>query len=196
MATLDYKSSLGRYRKYLAVATEQPMVRASLFLILSLILLIGLLLFALKPTLVTISTLLGQITTQREIVAKLDQKIVEISQSQQVWTQNQSKLFLLDQALPTKPSLQEFDKALEEQASASGIKLSGITFVKVPFSGKNADNIEFSLVAGGKYQEIRGFVEILESLRRLTHLDSVIIASDDKNNNLTLNVKGIISIIP
>lgn len=196
MATLDYKSSLGRYRKYLAVTTERPMVRASLFLILSLILLIGLLLLALKPTLITISALLGQITTQKEIVAKLDEKIVEISQSQQILAQNQSRLFLLDQALPTKPSLQEFDKALEEQASASGIKLSGITFVKVPFSGKNADNIEFSLVASGKYQEIRGFVEILESLRRLTHLDSVIIASDDKNNNLTLNVKGIISIIP
>ncbi len=196
MATLDYKSSLGRYRRYLTVATEQPMVRASLFLILSLILLIGLLVFALKPTLVTISALLGQITTQKEVAAKLDEKIMEISQSQQVLEQNQPRLFLLDQALPTRPSLQEFDKALEEQASASGIQLSGITFVKVPFSGKNADNIEFALTASGKYQEIRGFVEILESLRRLAHLDSVIIASDDKNNNLTLNVKGIIGIIP
>lgn len=196
MATLDYKSSLGRYRRYLAVATKQPMVRASLFLILSLILLIGLLLLALKPTLITISALLGQITTQKEIVTKLDEKIVEISQSQQVLAQNQSRLFLLDQALPTRPSLQEFDKALEEQASASGIQLSGITFVKVSFSGKNADNIEFTLTASGQYKEIRGFVEVLESLRRLAHLDSVIIASNDKDNNLTLTVKGIIGIIP
>ena len=58
MATLDYRSSLLHYRRYLSVVQKRPILRASLFLILSLILLIILVATALRPTLVTIAGLL------------------------------------------------------------------------------------------------------------------------------------------
>ena len=50
---LQYKNSLARYRKYLQVVQSQPLFVASLWVILSLLLVILLVVMAIRPTLVT-----------------------------------------------------------------------------------------------------------------------------------------------
>lgn len=193
MSTFDYKSGLTRYRRYLESVSERPIARAGLFLVLSLILIVGMLIFALRPTLVTISGLLGQIKAQQEIVGKLDEKIVEISKSQIALNRVEPQLFLLDQALPNNPALQIFMNTVESQASGSGIKITNMVFSAVAFS---TQNIDFTLTADGDYKSLRNFVQIMESLRRIVHLNSVQIVSSEKKSDLTLTIKGIAGSLP
>lgn len=193
MSAFDYKSGLTRYRRYLESVAERPVARAGLFLTLSLMLIIGMLVFALRPTLITISGLLGQIKAQQEISSKLDEKIMEVSKSQVVMTQAESKLFLVDQALPNSPALQIFMNTVETQASESGIKMTNTVFSGVTFS---TQNIDFTLTADGDYKSLRNFVQILESLRRIVHLNSVQIVSSEKKLDLTLTIRGIIGSLP
>ncbi|KKS33237.1 MAG: hypothetical protein UU93_C0001G0068 [Candidatus Amesbacteria bacterium GW2011_GWA2_42_12] len=193
MSTFDYKSGLTRYRRYLESVAERPIARAGLFLTLSLMLIIGMLVFALRPTLVTISGLLGQIKAQQEISLKLDEKIMEINKAQTALNQVEPKLFLLDQALPNNPALQIFMNTVETQASGSGIKMTNTVFSAVTSS---AQNIDFTLTTDGDYKSLRNFVQILESLRRIVHLNSVQMASSEKKSDLTLTIRGIIGSLP
>jgi tetratricopeptide (TPR) repeat protein len=82
MATLQYKNSLSRYRKYLQTVQNQPLLKASLFLILSLVLVIILIATALQPTLTTIADLIGQISKQKTLEQKMDAKISALQEAQ------------------------------------------------------------------------------------------------------------------
>ena len=67
-----------------------------MWVVLSLILLIILMVLALRPTLVTISTLLGQIQQQKEISQKLDDKTLSVTTALKTLDSVKEKLPLLD----------------------------------------------------------------------------------------------------
>jgi ABC-type Fe3+-hydroxamate transport system substrate-binding protein len=101
---LDYKSGLARYRRYLQVASERPLWRASAFVIFSLTLVITLVLSALRPTLITIAGLLGQINKEQDVVNQLNQKIQTVQQAVQALDNQRHRLSILDGAYPNESS--------------------------------------------------------------------------------------------
>ena len=74
MAPINYRNSVDRYRKYLLVMQKRPLWRATLFVTLSLLLLIVLLVFALRPTLLTIAGLVNDIDTKKKFMPNLKKK--------------------------------------------------------------------------------------------------------------------------
>ena len=122
MAALDYKSSLVRYHRYLQSVQKQPMFKASLFLVLSLLLIIVLVVAALKPTLVTIASLWGEIKQQREVEKKLDRKIENLKAGGKLLSENEERLALLNEALPAAVQYGKWGKRMESLASQSGVK--------------------------------------------------------------------------
>lgn len=187
---LDYKSSLGRYRRYLETVQKQPLFRASLFVVFSLVLLIALLIWALRPTLVTISGLLGTIEQQKEIEDKLNRKIVALQQAQQAYQQLQPRLTFLDGGLPTSLDMAVWARNVEQIASGSGIELVGINVEKIEVAGTATEGglvrIGFTMTAKGQYSQFRMFVVALENMRRVVDL------SDIKIDKGGLTVKGTI----
>ncbi len=180
MATLDYKSSLVRYRRYLQSVQEQPLFKASLFLVLSLLLIIVLVVAALKPTLVTIASLGGEIKQQREVEEKLDKKISALIAGQRLLSENAQRLVLLDAALPVEAQYGEWGKRMESLASQSGVKVTVIL----------EDEKKFTITAEGPYAQLRLFLGGVENLRRLMTIENMQITQ--KSSILNMTIRGLL----
>src|SRR3989304_6607354 len=117
---LDYKSSLSRYRRYLQMVQSRPLLATSLWVILSLVLLIVLLVLALRPTLITIADLVSKINQQREISVKLDDQILAVQGALTSLQGARDQLYLLDLGLPKEAAWDELAVNLQGMASGSG----------------------------------------------------------------------------
>lgn len=180
MAQLDYKSSLAQYRRYLTAVREQPVFAASLGLVLSLVLIIILVSAALRPTLVTIASLLGNIQQQSDVEKRLDKKIAEVTSAQAEYLKNESRLKVLDEALPVGQKYAAWGMRLETVASESGVKVTEWSLLE----GK-----DFSVSLSGDVGGLKRFLTTMENLRRLVEVKSVQLS---KAKELTLVVKGVL----
>jgi Tfp pilus assembly protein PilO len=207
---LDYKSSLSRYRRYLQLVQSRPLWAASLWVILSLVLLIVLLVLALRPTLVTISSLMGQIKQQKEISRQLEEKISKVEEALAGMDAVSEKIPLLDEMLPDTPNWSNLAADLERMATESGLVLESVTIEKIPMAPveKTTDNnedisrlpagvlpVKFIFAASGEYTQMRQMLSELENLRRVLILSSVKIDTT-KDGGLRLLIKGEAGYIP
>lgn len=181
---LDYKNSLSRYRRYLQVVKEQPLWQASLWVVLSLILLIVLVVFALRPTLVTIASLFGQIDKQEEIASRLDEKIQLVQNANEKLRAIRPRLELLDQAMPVGNEWAKYAQRFLDTATESGLEVTDLTFEGITVSGlmvgqKNTSlppgffGLNFSFVGKGDFDQVTEFLDIVENWRRVTVLSGV-----------------------
>lgn len=177
---LDYKSSLARYRRYLQVAQQQPLWQASFYVILSLSLVIVLVVTALRPTLVTIAGLLGQIKQEEELEKRMDEKIATIQKAQQAYQEVQARLWRLDEALPAQARWASFADTVLTVASESGVSVEIMTVgpvggrAKVAQGGETkkvltpgVEGVEFRVSAKGTYEGVKQFAGTLTQLRRM-----------------------------
>lgn len=174
-----------RYFKQLVGAYENtPAVRISIELLLSLITISFFALFALRPTLNTISELVAQIRSQEEIKGKLEQKITNLGQAQAIWAKEQERIILVGQALPPNPNIDAYIKQIEGIAVSRGLSLTFFGVDETVLKGENKDqkkkgavkgieNIEASVSLSGSYSSLVLFVEDLEKLRRPVELISI-----------------------
>lgn len=185
---LDYRNSLARYRKYLQVAGKRPLFRATLFVTLSLLLLIVLVFFALRPTFTTIGGLVGDIRTKKEILARLDSKISNIQKMVTAYQNIQVDLPLLDSALPVGAQFSAVSKYLEslgvESISLNKINLSSET---PPTEGLS--EIDLSMAFTGSFQQLHDLLYKLENSLRIIHVTEVLI-SKNTGGILTTTIKG------
>lgn len=213
---LNYKSSLVRYRRYLAAAEADPVWRASAFVILSLLLLLFMILFAIRPTVITIAELVSQIQIQTELSQKLATKIENVRDASEILSQQRDNLPLLDQAIPKKPIWQEWINSIEKLATASGLVIksvdagpinilgkpvvvatinNAVTTAEAPVVPKGVTPINFTIVAEGDYLQVKQFVENFEKLRRLTIVSDIQIAKN-KLGVIETTIKGAIGYMP
>src|SRR3989344_745526 len=133
---LDYKSSLVRYRRYMQLVQEKPMIKASLYVTFSLVLMIILLVLALRPTLVTIAGLAGEIRTKSELSEQLNDKILKLQDAASLLSQNRDRLKLLDEAVPEVTEWLRLVAALESMASGSGIVVTEMSLGPAQVAGE------------------------------------------------------------
>lgn len=193
MPPLSYKNSLSQYRRYLAALRERPLLAASLFLVLSLILIIILLVVALRPTLVTIAGLLGEIEQLRQTDTQLDEKVTHLTAAGSLYTQLQPRLEILNQALPTSAQVGAWTQTLPPLASASGVTLVQVSLTEVGISPAPEGEMSFSLTASGDYFQLVEWLKALENLRRLTLVKTARF-SPGEDGRLQLAVTGTIPI--
>jgi Tfp pilus assembly protein PilO len=205
---LEYKGSLSRYRKYLQMVKNQPLVRASLWVIFSLVLTITMILSALKPTLSTIAALAGQIEQQEKISNQMDEKIRTVQTAARNLDKVRSEVPLLDQAMPVTPQWKDLANRLEMEATASGIKLTSLVISEIPVKGKYIiDKVQNTgsrktenLPAGvqktiidldgmGNYTQLRELVSRLQKMRRLIIITNMTIDKNE-NNELVISLLG------
>jgi Tfp pilus assembly protein PilO len=202
---LDYKSGLSRYRRYLQVVQEQPLIRAGIWTGLSLVLVIVMIVAALKPTLVVIANLFGEIRQDKEIVLKLNDKILKIQQATSEMDRISPKLPILDTALPVTTNWETWTEEITNIASQSGAKVLTVTVGPAPITGKTkpnakeltiagVNNLSFSLSASGSYDQLKQIVRAIENTPRLNVLSEVQFTTEkDKASGsiLTVYIKGI-----
>lgn len=206
MAT-NYKSSLGRYQRYLESVKSRPLWRATLYLALSLMLLIVLLVTALRPTLVTITKLLSDIEKEKELNSRMESKIGQIAEAQSLLADSKvsSRLGLLDQGLPADPKFGPLGDMLAAIVSESGLEIRTLNVgelqvePKPETGGENniSGRVNFDLSARGNYAGIRKLVERLEEWRRVVEFKKVQItsASTGGGGELEVNISAAVGYV-
>ena len=182
---------------------SQPVAKVSIELFLSIGTVVFFAIFAIRPTLLTMSDLIKEIDDKKQLDQKLDQKIAALSTIQNVYSSLENRLGVLDQAIPSQPEFENVLKIIEKIASEQQIAISSIQVKEipklapedVPFKQKQRISLPISITVTGDYQAIRNFVEAIITTRRSLIIDSMIFSVNEERGikklqtNITINMQ-------
>lgn len=172
----------------------KPVARVSLELFLSVAAVLFFAVFAIRPTLLTMSDLIKEIEDKRKLDQQLTQKIAALSSAQGEYLRVQNQLSVLDDALPDDPRLMEVIKTLEKIASDRNTAISFLNVNEVPdipaeplsFESSKRQQMSISLTLSGDYLSIRQFIEDLKNTRRTFIIDTVIFSLSEEQGSKAL----------
>jgi hypothetical protein len=166
--------------------------------------------FAIRPTTLTIIDLVKQIKERQETVAKMDTKIKNLRTAQTILSQEQNRIKLLESAVPSAPEPASFTRQVEGFSNQSGSTIQNITVSKTvlfdskgetPAQKKKNDNfpqsaqsLGFSSGFSGNFESIDNLLKSLENMRRPIKFDSLtlgLVKSTNENpDNIGLAITG------
>ncbi len=174
---------------------KQPVAKVSTELILSLLTILFFALFAIKPTLVTISELIDEIEVKEELNQELQKKIAALSTAQEVYQSLLPRIDVLNQAVPTQPQLIESLKIIERLAGEEDVIIESIGVAEIPEEkvpeDLGPDKIErvdnyLNMRVLGDYPSIRDFVSQLQNNRRAFVVEEVNFLIEEQITQQTL----------
>jgi len=162
--------------------------------------------FAIRPTVLTISGLLGEIKEKEEISLRMRKKINNVLSAQEEYALVQERVALIDSFLPNKPSISQGITQVVGVSGASAIDLSPISLSSIDFisekqklkrskktdtaAAANIESINLILGASGSYEHLRNFIVNLLSVRRYIAVDRYQVSAnkDEDVPGLSLSV--------
>ncbi|HPS40436.1 MAG TPA: type 4a pilus biogenesis protein PilO [Candidatus Woesebacteria bacterium] len=177
---------------------RNPVARVSMELVFSIVAVIFFAIFAIRPTLQTMSELVKEIKDKQILDEQLDQKIASLNTAQSQYQKFNSQFYLLDEAIPKTARLVEGLKIVEKIASENDLVIQGITISAVPDELSVAtadkakrDSLTFNVDVVGDYLKIRQFINDLMNSRRMMIIDQVnfSLGSSRYQENLTALVR-------
>lgn len=197
-----------QYKRYFVdigrIYKANKKVRVYTEIILSLAAISFFLVFAIKPTLVTITELMTTIKDQRLVVDQLQKKIVALGAAQSEYNLVSGDLYLVDEALPKDSQMAALVKQIEVVASQSGAILGSVKFDPVTLkevatgpkeisqiAAQTAKEINFSLTVAGDYLNLKEFLQRLNALRRVIAVETFSLKiRKAESQTLTLGISG------
>jgi type IV pilus assembly protein PilO len=168
-----FLTGVGHYRK-------RGDIRAYLEILLSLITISIFSVFALRPTILTISTLIKEIENKENILTMMNDKIQSISATQVSYDRERNNLRLLDIAIPDKPSPEIWVRQLEGLAEKHRVSVLSAE-MKPSSPGPTSDAMEISVqqsavgwtaTISGNYENLLEYMKDVERLRTATLIQS------------------------
>src|SRR5258708_29137114 len=150
----------GNYQKYLldvmALYRQRPDLKAYLEVLLSIVTIGMFILFAIKPTLITIADLWTKIQSEQITSDQLDVKIKNLGLAQTIFNKEKTNIDLLNQAIPTGPDVASYVRQLEGVIKKDSITTTTISVDKAsllaPASASASMGVSFS-VSGTRSEE-------------------------------------------
>jgi Tfp pilus assembly protein PilO len=199
----DYDRYRGFFLDTYSVYKDRKSVKVFLELLLSMTAIAVFAIFALRPTIITIVDLLGQIEAKEEVIATMDTKIQNLATAQAVYAQESRRIALLDSAIPdssephrliqqvqgvTAKTGLEIGSASVDETMLKGIdKSSGDPDILVPEGSKS---LSFSVNAIGAYPQIESFLNDMEKMRRPNIIKIFNIRSLDESGGQVLSISA------
>lgn len=204
----NYKTYVTRYRKYYAqnivpfmkskYATAYSMIILSLFTISF----FGM--FAIKPTLTTITELRRQIDDSKQLDGALQNKINQVIAAQEEYQLIKDFVPAINSALPNRPELASVlsdveNLAADYDATISAIQVNSITYI--PQSSQSATLnktvaedeqpilIDMTIKLDGTYKQISAFLQKLLTMRRTVTAQTMELSPDSEQASLNLVLK-------
>ena len=190
----------GNYQKYLfnvmALYKQRPDLKAYLELLLSMITIIMFILFAVKPTLVTIADLLAKINSETFTSNELDTKIKNLGLAQTIYNGQKDNISLLNEAVPTGPNIAAYVRQIEGVIKKDSITTTTISVASVDLlkPATASASIGLSLSVSASYQNLSNFLVDLENLRRpslIQKLDYNVIQLSENSKALNLSITSL-----
>lgn len=165
----------------------QPVARVSFELFVTIAAVLFFAVFAIRPTLLTMSDLIKEIDEKRELDQQLTQKIAALNTSQTVFLNLQDRLAVLESSMPTQPNVVTALKIIEKLASDRNMVISALSLQdfptdtpeNVPFTNLSRRTFLVNLSVTGQYPVIRQFVEDLRQNQRMFIVESVSFSTSD-----------------
>ena len=193
---LGWKGQYFRYKEFFlnisSFYKQRADLRAFLEIILSLTTIIIFLLFALKPTVLTILSLLQEIKNKENTVAALTLKVTNLQKANDVFAQNEASIANIDIAIGTTPEpdiiMQQIQGlAVKNSVIILGASVSQVTIIGTTPAKKTSTDVKplpggakempISISVKGDYANILQYVKDFENLRVITKIDSLAINS-------------------
>lgn len=144
--------------------------------------------FAINPTLSTITQLHRQLDDRKEVKQKMDEKIRNISILQERYIAIQQDIPAVEEALPQKPNAPYLLGQLNTVAQSNNTSLSQIQIDTVPLTtppDERVTTFSFTIKAEGTRENITNFIKELSSFNRIVVLSEISISQDLQVNPLT-----------
>lgn len=192
------------YRKYIHNISrfykQNEHVGAYVELGLSLLAIIIFLVFAIRPTTVTITEKVREMQNKEEVVEKLNIKIDSLSIANSLLQQEKEKLDLLEQAVPDNALPEEYIVQIDALAARSNTVLESMAIEDTPVLkvatsddvGQKSGSVEwfpFSATVTGDYTNIAQFTDSVENLRRPMKIISARLETQS-DGSLSLSITG------
>lgn len=172
--------SYRRYRRYfvdLSRFYQKKEVHVYTGIVLSILTVAFFLFFAIRPTIITIISLVKEIKDKRVIAEKLEDKIDALNSAQIEYQRIERKLYLVDKALPDNADLSLYIRQLEALAKRHNVTIESLQFEKTTLKSKEkgkeaVQGVRFSLALTGDYHQLKSFLDTLARLRRLVFVEA------------------------
>lgn len=207
----DPRTEYHRYRRYFVdirrlYEKREIIVYAGLTLSLLAVAFFGF--FALKPTIVTIASLIKEVQNKKQIDRQLQTKINALSVAQTNFALAENSLPLVDDTLPPDPFLSQILYQLEFLTQQEGLTLRSLAVEPVILKGEATQKVEkkmpgpdevyFSLSISGNFENLTRFISSLENLRRILTIDSLTFTPSkaEEEKIMNLNISGKVYFLP
>lgn len=178
----------------------QPIARVSFELVITIVVVMFFALFAIRPTLLTMSDLIKEIDDKKTLDKALDQKIAALSTGQSEYLALEERLSLLDQALPTDPNVLEALSIIEKIASDRQVPITSVGVPELPdhltkpitSEEESAvvpierQNLIFKVTVASDYLTIQQLIKDFQSSRRLMVVDAIEYNVNEDQENVSL----------
>lgn len=162
--------------------------------------------FAIKPTLNTITSLNKEIEDAKLTDKKLQDKINALSLAQSEYNKVSNDLPLIYSVLPNNPQVTKYVQLIEASARASGVKISSFQVSPIDLyvkpgtdkadtgaAGKTTSGLEehtFNLFVTGDYKSLTNFEQYLRKIQRLTLIKTLAVnkAGNQSGDNTLGNI--------
>lgn len=178
----------------LSASQNRQKTIAYIYIIFSLIALSGFGLFAIGPTITTISDLHKQLEENKEALKLLEQKNSALRSLSSQYIDIQPELNLIEKAIPKKASIATITRQLELLATKNGLtvqKLDTGLFEIYPARNPNTSifSFTFSLGVSGGESNINKFIEEIISMERIISIEKLT-TGGDSNSGRSASITG------
>lgn len=148
--------------------------------------------FAIRPTLITISSLIGENKSKEILSTQMRSKINDIILAQDNFSKVQERYSVIDNSLPDSPKYSNASVQLNAAAQQSSLDLGKINFnvdnQEADKNNPNLGNYSVSINTRGYYPSIIDFLaKILNNRRIVDFTDITLSNSTDRNGEQALN---------
>ncbi len=187
-----------RYQKYAELMPDfkseknGKIITIALTLSISIILII----FVINPTFSVIAGLQKQLSDDKFLEQKMQEKIQDLASLQQQYQKIENDLPLVYDAVPQTSEVPKSLALIQAAANQSGVSVTNLQAYQVEISkdaqiNKQYSSYEINFLARGDYQSLINFLGTAVNFQRILKLESVTISksTDTKNQALILNIK-------
>lgn len=144
--------------------------------------------FAIRPTVLTISTLLGDIESKKILRQELRSKINDVIQAQESFSEVQERYQVINNSLPDKPNYYQAAYQLQKTGESLGININKIAFNLSDTHGTIPANVEpytIYLDVNGDFSSSTKLVSDLLNNQRIMEIKSINFSRvSEKDSNL------------
>jgi hypothetical protein len=150
--------------------------------------------FAIKPTALAISSLVGEIKSKELASQKMSSKINSILQAQDSFAQAQEKYSILESGFPSNPNFYQAAVNFSSISEQSSVDIKQLSFnISQPIKDKKKSDdsltksFQVNLFTESQYQQSLSLIKELIGNRRLIDISSIKFSRPENKKNVTSN---------